>query len=137
MQLETEALCNAAPSERSPERSNQRNGDRDRGFEASSSEEALDILANGPLVDMLLTDHLMPGMSSGALAYEVRKRWPLIRTVVISGYAEDDGVAPDLLRLNKPFRQSELAKDLATALAVCRDAGANGEAKSNADQGHV
>jgi PAS domain S-box-containing protein len=84
-------------------------------FEASSSEEALDILANGPLVDVLLTDHLMPGMSGAALAYEVRKRWPLLRTVVISGYAEADGVGPDLLRLNKPFRQSELAEVLAAA----------------------
>jgi CheY-like chemotaxis protein len=83
--------------------------------EASSAEEALDLLANGSPVDVLVTDHLMSGMSGGALAYEVRKRWPLIRTVVVSGYADADGIGPDLLRLNKPFRQSELARVLAEA----------------------
>jgi hypothetical protein len=51
-------------------------------------------------------------MSGAALGYEVRKRWPLIRTVVISGYAEAEGIGQDLVRLNKPFRQSELAKVL-------------------------
>jgi putative transposase len=33
MQLETETLCNAAPGERSADRSNQRNGYRDRDWE--------------------------------------------------------------------------------------------------------
>jgi hypothetical protein len=33
--------------------------------------------------------------------------------LVISGYAELDGIAPDLPRLTKPFRQAELAAALA------------------------
>jgi YesN/AraC family two-component response regulator len=74
--------------------------------EASSAEEALKLLESGSPVDVLITDHLMPGMSGAALAYEVRERWPLIRTVVISGYADADGIDPQLLRLNKPFRRS-------------------------------
>jgi transposase-like protein len=32
MELETEAICNAAPGERSPHRRNQRNGYRDRDW---------------------------------------------------------------------------------------------------------
>ena len=80
--------------------------------EASSAEEALDLLASDGHFDVLVTDHLMPGMSGADLGYEVRKRWPLIRTVVISGYAEAEGIGQDLVRLNKPFRQSELAKVL-------------------------
>jgi YesN/AraC family two-component response regulator len=55
----------------------------------------------------------MPGMSGAALAYEVRKRWPLIRTVVISGYANVEGLRLDLMGLNKPFRHSDLAEILA------------------------
>ena len=80
--------------------------------EASTAEEALDLLERGQPVDVLITDHLMPGMNGAALAYEVKKRWPLVRSVVISGYAETEGIGPDLLRLNKPFRQSELAEAL-------------------------
>ncbi|MBW4090912.1 MAG: response regulator [Proteobacteria bacterium] len=81
--------------------------------EASSAEEALDLLGNGRQFDVVITDHLMPGMSGAALAYEMRSRWPLIRTVIISGYAGAEGIGPDLLRLTKPFRQSDLAAILA------------------------
>ncbi len=84
-------------------------------LEASSAEAALERLASGPRIDVLITDHLMSGMSGAALAYEVRRRWPAIRTVVISGYAEAEGIGPDLLRLIKPFRQIELAEILAEA----------------------
>ncbi len=86
-------------------------------LEAASGEEALEILANGAPVDVVVTDHLMPGMSGTSLAYEVRRLWPQIRTLVISGYAEAEGIGPDLLRLNKPFRLDELAEALADAKA--------------------
>ncbi len=43
MQLETEALCNAAPGERSPERSNQRNGYRDREWQTRAGTVELRI----------------------------------------------------------------------------------------------
>ena len=36
--------------------------------------------------------------------------------LIVSGYAEDEGIAPDLPRLTKPFRQKELAASL-SALA--------------------
>jgi CheY-like chemotaxis protein len=85
--------------------------------EASSAEEALEYLTNAPHLDLLVTDHLMPGMSGTDLVYEVRKRWPMIRTVIISGYAEAEGIGPDQLRLNKPFRQNDLAEVLSEAAA--------------------
>ncbi len=81
-------------------------------LEASSAEEALKILEHDPGVDILITDHLMPGMSGAALANAVRDRWPGIRTVIISGYADAEGIGTDLVRLNKPFRQSEIAEVL-------------------------
>jgi PAS domain S-box-containing protein len=83
--------------------------------EASSAEEALELLANGRQFDVVITDHLMSGMSGAVLACEMRKRWPWIQTVIISGYAEAEGIDPDLLRLSKPFRQSELAEILIRA----------------------
>jgi hypothetical protein len=42
----------------------------------------------------------------------VRERWPSIPVLIVSGYAETDGLAPDLPRLSKPFRQADLAVSL-------------------------
>ena len=43
MQLETEAICNAAPGERAPERRNQRNGYRNRDWETRAGTVELRI----------------------------------------------------------------------------------------------
>jgi hypothetical protein len=37
--------------------------------------------------------------------------------IIISGYAETEGVAPDLPRLTKPFRNQELATMIASVQA--------------------
>jgi hypothetical protein len=42
----------------------------------------------------------------------LKERRPETPVLIISGYAEDDGIAPDLPRLTKPFRQGELATGL-------------------------
>ena len=76
--------------------------------EASSAEEALAKIDCGTRCDLLVTDHLMPGMSGTQLAAEVAARRPGTPVLVISGYAQIDGIAPDLPRLAKPFRQSDL-----------------------------
>jgi PAS domain S-box-containing protein len=78
--------------------------------EASSAERALTILEAGAEVDFLITDHLMPGMTGVDLAREVRGRWPNKPVLLISGFADSEGIAPDLARLTKPFRQAELAE---------------------------
>jgi CheY-like chemotaxis protein len=79
--------------------------------EANSAEEALRLLENGLQCDLLVTDHLMPGMSGTELARQVRSQLGA-PVLVISGYAEVDGIAPDLPRLTKPFRRDELAECL-------------------------
>ena len=83
-------------------------------IQAISAGEALKLFESGVHADFLLTDHLMPGMTGSDLACEVRNRWPRRRVLLISGFAEAEGVAPDLPRLTKPFRQSELAAALAS-----------------------
>lgn len=88
----------------------------DLGFaviEASSAEEALRLVEEGAMFDLLLTDHLMPGMSGTELARELRRRRPATPALLISGYAETDGVDPGMPRLVKPFRKDELAASLA------------------------
>jgi PAS domain S-box-containing protein len=81
--------------------------------EASSAEEALERLHRGLRPDLLMTDHLMAGMNGTDLARLVRSEQAEVKVLVVSGYAESEGVAPDLARLAKPFREAELAERLA------------------------
>jgi PAS domain S-box-containing protein len=84
--------------------------------EAGSAEEALRLLKDGYAPDLLVTDHLMPGMSGADLARAARAMRPSMPILVVSGYADVDGIAPDLPRLTKPFRNADLAASLAAVL---------------------
>jgi PAS domain S-box-containing protein len=81
-------------------------------IEASSAEAALTLVDGGLAPDIVVTDHLMPGLTGTDLARALHER-RIARVLIVSGYAEDEGVSPDLPRLNKPFRQTELAAALA------------------------
>jgi CheY-like chemotaxis protein len=80
--------------------------------EANSAIEAQALLESGEAIDFIVTDHLMPGMTGAELARTVRQSRPELRILLVSGYADFDGIASDLPRLSKPFRQAELAKAL-------------------------
>lgn len=66
--------------------------------------------------DLVITDHLMPGITGTELAGLVRERFPKVPTLIVSGYADIDGLSPHLPRLTKPFRQHELAASIAAML---------------------
>ena len=85
----------------------------DLGFEvleAGSAEEALQLISAGTRFALLVTDHLMPGMTGVELVHQVHLTQPMLPALIVSGYAEADGIAPDLPRLTKPFRNAELAE---------------------------
>ena len=87
----------------------------DLGFdviEAGTAEEALKWFAEGKPLDVIITDHLMPGMSGAELVTHVRAVKPDLPILIVSGYAELEGVAANIPRLTKPFRQSELEAKL-------------------------
>jgi len=88
--------------------------------EAESAEAALQILAEGLQPDLLITDHLMPGMSGTKLARKVRRMHPAVPILIISGYADDGGIDPDLARLTKPFRRPDLAAAIADLKVTAR-----------------
>jgi PAS domain S-box-containing protein len=92
--------------------------------ETASGEEALQLVNTGLKFDLLVTDHLMPGMKGTDLARALLKMFPERPALVVSGYAEVDGIAPDLPRLSKPFRQVELAGALAELRAPAAAPGA-------------
>ncbi|HEY5722639.1 MAG TPA: ATP-binding protein [Allosphingosinicella sp.] len=77
--------------------------------EARSADEALKLAEAGSHFDLLVSDYLMPGTNGADLARAVKSLRPDLPVLIISGYADGDGIAPDLPRLTKPFRQDELA----------------------------
>ncbi len=82
--------------------------------EAGSAEEALRLVDEGLKPDLLITDHLMPGMSGAQLALKFKVIEPGLPILIVSGYADVEGIDPALPRLTKPFRNIDLAASLAT-----------------------
>jgi nitrogen-specific signal transduction histidine kinase/CheY-like chemotaxis protein len=87
-------------------------------IEAASAEEAMRLIEKGERFDLLVTDHLMPGMNGTDLARAVRTANPGLPVLLVSGYAENEGVEAGLPRLTKPFRKDELASSLAQLLTL-------------------
>ena len=81
--------------------------------EASSGAQALELVQAGLRPDLLVTDHLMPGMSGAQLTHELHIKLPQLRALIVSGYAEAEGLDVGIARLTKPFRSDELAASLA------------------------
>jgi len=82
-------------------------------IEAASGEEAMRLMDTGERFDLLVTDHLMPGITGTDLARVVRTARPGVPVLLVSGYAEREGIEADLPRLTKPFRKDDLASSLA------------------------
>ena len=82
--------------------------------EASSAGAAMKLINEGLAIDLLVTDHLMPGITGADLARTIRGNRPDLPVLIVSGYADADGIDPDLPRLTKPFRQDELADKIAS-----------------------
>jgi signal transduction histidine kinase len=83
--------------------------------EAASGEAALQLLCAEAGFDMVITDHLMPGMTGTELARRIRGSWPQLPVVIATGYAEfaAETNAAALPRLAKPYRQHDLAELMA------------------------
>ncbi len=81
--------------------------------EMASAYEAEDFLRKGGQVELVVTDHLMPGITGAQLAATIRANWPDIAVLLISGYAAPEGVPADLPRLTKPFKHDGLSAAIA------------------------
>ena len=88
-------------------------------FEATSGNQALDILRRERSVDLVITDHAMPKMTGVQLASAIKAERPGIPIILATGYAElPPGVDTELPKLGKPFRQQELMQAVAAAIPV-------------------
>ncbi len=85
--------------------------------EASSAADALAAIAEGPSVDLVITDHAMPKMTGAEMIEALRADHPAMPIILASGYADIPGGPPaDVVRLPKPFNQNALAAAIAQAL---------------------
>ena len=75
----------------------------------SSGLHALDILKSEQPLDLMMTDHVMPGMTGVELAAATREVRPSLPILLATGYAElPEGAQLDLPRLAKPYHQDQL-----------------------------
>jgi two-component system cell cycle sensor histidine kinase/response regulator CckA len=88
-------------------------------WEAESPGHALELAQqSGTHFDLILTDVVMPQMSGGALAGRVRVAQPAIKTLLMSGYAENSG-SEDLTDepyIQKPFAPETLGEKVREVL---------------------
>jgi len=76
---------------------------------ASSGLHALDIIRSEQPIDLMVTDHVMPGMTGVELAVASREVRPQLPILLATGYAElPEGTQLDLPRLAKPYHQDQL-----------------------------
>lgn len=87
-------------------------------FEAADGDQAIQIAneRSGP-IDLLLTDIVMPGAGGLEVAEAIARRRPRMKTVFISGYAQEFDkelmhLPPGTRLLRKPFSKAELLRNV-------------------------
>jgi CheY-like chemotaxis protein len=84
---------------------------------ATDATAALAILGSGEIVDLLLTDVVMPGgMGGPELAEAARRLRPGLRVLLTSGYAADPSDRHGQHMLRKPFDRRDLIQAVRTVL---------------------
>ncbi len=83
---------------------------------------ALEIMA-AHSIDLVISDHRMPGMSGVELLTTIRTRWPQTERILLSGWTEE--ISPSELKaaglfevLSKPWDDGELRRAIRGALAL-------------------
>jgi two-component system cell cycle sensor histidine kinase/response regulator CckA len=99
---------------------------RNKGYkvlEAKNGDAALEVMKSAPEpIDLVISDVVMPQRDGPSLIREVRERFPDMKVIFISGYAEDqfrESLArePGIHFLPKPFSLDQLAGKVKDVLA--------------------
>ena len=84
-------------------------------IQASSGEQALQIIEDRPDLEVMVTDIRMPGMSGFELSEIARGRRECLKIILMSGYFTPQKVQRRFLQ--KPFRTQELDQAIRAELA--------------------
>jgi two-component system cell cycle sensor histidine kinase/response regulator CckA len=99
---------------------------RNKGYtvlEADCGEMAIEVMEKqGSEVDVIITDVIMPGINGPTMIEEVAPKFPRVKVVFISGYAEDVfvksyGSEREFNFLPKPFTLKQLASKVKEVMA--------------------
>ncbi|MFO8091081.1 MAG: ATP-binding protein, partial [Desulfatiglandaceae bacterium] len=104
---------------------------------AALPSEARRVLGTRGLdIDMLLTDVVLPEMNGRAFYESVRREYPHLRALFMSGYTDDVIVRKGMLDSNMPFIQKPFTQDaLASKVKEVLEGGRNGERGSTGNSG--
>jgi len=81
----------------------------------------LETLRADASVNLIISDYAMPHLSGSEVIRRARKIRPGLSAIIITGYAEDDGLdlsRDDVVTLNKPFSPSQLRDAIGAAMAM-------------------
>jgi PAS domain S-box-containing protein len=99
---------------------------REFGFnviEAVDASEALKILDRNGRVDLMFTDIGLPGLNGRELAATVQRRYPSMRLLFTSGYAQMpsppvSSALADVALISKPFTRAQLCEHICRSLGI-------------------
>lgn len=83
---------------------------------ALSAEEALQLLAHTPPVQVVISDYRLPGMNGIDFLEKIAAEWPAVTGILLSGFADLEVVQDALEQgrllavLHKPWKVEELQK---------------------------
>jgi CheY-like chemotaxis protein len=98
-----------------------------RVLEAESGADALQTFRSGRgLIDLVITDMVMPNMTGADLIRELREWNPALRAIIMSGYSEetttrDWRLPPNAVFLEKPLSPARLLRAVCDALGGSSD----------------
>jgi PAS domain S-box-containing protein len=99
-------------------------------IEAPDGPTALNLLSEGPTIDLLFTDIVLPkGLNGRQLAKAALRQYPELKVLYTSGYTENaldtnDLLSADIELIAKPYMRTELARRLHETLNPENSAGA-------------
>ena len=91
---------------------------------AASGADALQRLSEHASLDLVITDHAMPGMTGLQLAHHIREINPRLPVVLATGYVGAAADTDRLPRLDKPYRLDALASLIGSLQEAGRSAAA-------------
>lgn len=81
-------------------------------IQASSGAEGVAIIRRDPTIEAIVADHMMPGMTGGAMIHEIWDFRQDVPALLVSGYSQDEAMPADIARLRKPFRRKDMSNAL-------------------------
>jgi CheY-like chemotaxis protein len=89
-------------------------------IEAESGPAVLAQLESGTTADLLIVDFAMPGMSGLEMVTKARVKWPGLKAIFVTGYADAPHISDLLLGeavIKKPYSVTDLETAINQALA--------------------